>query len=84
MVNGQRWWSCPGCGEVVPVSYQLEESFHEDGRAAFDPSEHLTPSRDGSLTASWMGVIRCPNPSCEQAWVFTLYPAEKSLFAEAS
>lgn len=82
MVNNARWWTCPSCGDVVPVSYQLEESFDgETGRAEFDPSEHLTPSRDGALTASWMGVVRCPNPACEQAWVFTLYPAEKSLFA---
>jgi hypothetical protein len=70
---------------MVPVSYQLDESFDpETGRASFDPSEPITATRDGSLTASWLGVVRCPNDACEQAWVFTLYPAEKHLFAEAS
>jgi hypothetical protein len=82
MVNNARWWTCPSCGDVVPVSYQLEESFDDEtGRAEFDPSEHLAPARDGTLTASWMAVVRCPNHACDQAWVFTLYPAEKSLFA---
>ena len=76
----QQWWTCPECGETVPVSYQLEESFEEDGRAAFDPSAALAPVREGRLTASWMGVVRCPNHRCESAWVFTLYPAEKSMF----
>jgi hypothetical protein len=81
----QRWWTCPQCGETVPVSYQLEESFDETGRAEFDPSASIAPPRDGRLTASWLGVVRCPNHQCDQAWVFTLYPAEKSMFAaEAS
>jgi hypothetical protein len=79
-----RWWTCPQCGEVVPVSYQLEESFDETGMATFDPSEHIAPNREDKLTASWMGVVRCPNYECESAWVFTLYPAEKSLFAETA
>jgi len=80
-----RWWTCPKCEEMVPVTYQLDESFDEDGRAEFDPSAHLAPAREGALTASWMGVIRCPNPACDAAWVMTLYPAEKSMFAlEAS
>lgn len=69
---------------MVPVSYQLDESFDETGRADFDPSEPLTDSREGTLTASWMAVVRCPNQACDQAWVLTLYPAEKRLFAEAN
>jgi hypothetical protein len=84
-MKADTWWSCSQCGEMVPVSYQLEESFDETGEAEFDPSQSLAPSPEGRLTASWLGVVRCPNHACEAAWVLTLYPAEKSMFAlEAS
>ncbi len=77
----QSWWNCPSCGSVVPVSYQLEESFEDTGRALFDPHDPLAPDRgDGSLTASWMAIVRCPDDGCEAAWVLTLYPTTKKMF----
>jgi len=77
------WWSCPSCGTPVPFSYQMEESFDEDGLAAFDPAGFIGPPPDPEgLSACWLRVIRCPDPRCDRAWALTLYPASKALFDE--
>jgi hypothetical protein len=80
-MDTSAWWPCPTCGSPVPFAYQLEESFEPDGRARFDPAEHLQPARDDdSLTASWLRVVRCPNDDCDSAWVLILYPTTKERF----
>ncbi len=76
------WWHCSSCETVVPFAYQIEESFGEDGRALFDSGEPIVPGPPGELTASWLRVIRCPNPECDRAWALTLYPASKRLFED--
>jgi hypothetical protein len=76
------WWRCPGCDSVVPFSYQIEECFSDDGQARFDSGEPIVPREPGALTASWLKVIRCPDPRCDRAWALTLYPASKALFED--
>jgi hypothetical protein len=61
--------------------YQMEESFDDEGKAAFDPAGFIGPAPDtGNLSACWLRVIRCPNTACDNAWALTLYPASKTLF----
>ena len=77
------WWTCPACGTPVPFNYQIEESFDEVGEAAFDPAGSIGPVPDTeNLSACWLRVIRCPDPTCDRAWALTLYPASKTLFDE--
>ena len=37
------WWQCPACGARVPFTYQIEESFDEEGFAQFDPGGVIGP-----------------------------------------
>lgn len=77
------WWTCPSCKTPVPFMYQLEESFDDEGKAAFDPAGYIGPVPDtDNLSACWLRVIRCPNTTCDNAWALTLYPASKALFDE--
>jgi hypothetical protein len=78
-----RWFLCPSCESSVPLTYQIEESFDDQGQAVFDPAGSIGPvSDEQSLAACWLRVIRCPNEECERAWALTLYPTAKSLFDE--
>jgi hypothetical protein len=75
------WWTCPSCETPVPFTYQMEESFGDEGEAAFDPAGYIGPAADNdTLSACWLRVIRCPNIACDNAWALTLYPASKTLF----
>ncbi|MFN2591144.1 MAG: hypothetical protein ABR518_10315 [Actinomycetota bacterium] len=79
------WWECPSCGAPVPFSYQIEESFADDGRAEFDPSGSIGPRPvSDALSACWLRIVRCPNDECDRAWALTLYPASKELFDDQS
>lgn len=79
------WWMCPSCGAQVPFSYQIEESFGEDGRAEFDPDGCIGPRpATDALAACWLRILRCPNEECDRAWALTLYPASKTLFDDQS
>ena len=74
------WWRCPSCDTPVPFAYQLEESFDEDGTAAFDPDGSIGPGSDAeTLAACWLRVVRCPNEDCDRAWALALDPATKPL-----
>ncbi|HJP66849.1 MAG TPA: hypothetical protein VKA30_11175 [Actinomycetota bacterium] len=69
----------------MPFTYQIEESFGDDGRAQFDPAGCIGPKPDRTaLAACWVRVIRCPNEHCGEAWALTLYPASKALFDDQS
>lgn len=77
------WWTCPSCKTPVPFTYQIEESFDNEGRAAFDPGGYIGPAPDTArLSACWLRVIRCPSTTCDRAWALTLYAASKALFDE--
>jgi hypothetical protein len=78
------WWRCPTCGTPVPFTYQIEESFDEHGHAEFDPGGLIGTNgvEEGSLSACWLRILRCPNEDCDRAWALTLYPASKELFHE--